>query len=421
MTLDLGRHIRAGDGVWWGQAAAEPFPLVDSLLEQLGVIGAVRAFSGLSLNRRLREELPAELALYSYGAMGELRAASRAGRLAVVTAHYSTLSRLFAERRLPSDVGLVQVSPPGRDGLHSLGIGADYAVAAVLHSRVLVAEVNCRMPVLPGTPGIPAERFAAVIESDRPLPVVPEPVPDPVDRAIAAHVATLIDDGDTLQLGVGSLPTAITEALAGHTELGVHSGMITDGVLRLIAKGAVTGSRKEIDTGIVVTGTAMGSAELYAGLPGSPVEFRGAEYTHSPAVLARLGRLVAINAALEVDLTGQVGAEVAGGRYLGGIGGQADFSGAAARTGGRSIIVLRSTAGGASTIVPVLSGPVTTARADVDVVVTEHGIAWLRGVPLPDRPARLAAIAAPEHRDAVLGRAGGGAPGYPHHSNAITL
>jgi acyl-CoA hydrolase len=319
-----------------------------------------------------------------------------------VTGHYSTLPRLFAERRLPGDVGLVQVSPAGPDGLHSLGIGADYAAAAVRHSRVLVAEVNQQMPVTRGTPGIPRERFAAIVEADRPIPVAPDRDPDPVDQAIAAHIAALVDDGDTLQLGVGALPKAITDALAGHADLGIHSGMITDGVLRLVEKGVVTGSRKEIDAGIVVTGTALGSAELYTGIADAPVEFRGAEYTHAPGVLARLGRLVAINAALEVDLTGQVGAEVAGSRYLGGIGGQADFSGAAARTGGRSIIALRSTAGGASTIVATLQGPVTTTRADVDVVVTEHGMAWLRGVPLPERPARLAAIAAPEHRDQLL-------------------
>lgn len=399
--IDLAPYVHAGDGVWWGQAGAEPLPLVGSLLDQLDTIGPVRAFSGLSLNRRLRE-LPDGLTLTSYGAMGELRAAGRAGRLEVVPGHYSTLPRLFAERRLPGDVGLVQVSPPGPDGLHSLGIGADYAVTAVRHSRVLVAEVNQQMPVTRGTPGIPPEHFVAVVETDRPIPVVPDRDPDPVDKAIAAHVASLIDDGDTLQLGVGSLPRAITDALAGHADLGIHSGMITDGVLRLVEKGVVTGSRKEIDPGIVVTGTAIGSAELYGGITEAPVEFRGAEYTHAPGVLARLGRLVAINAALEVDLTGQVGAEVVGGRYLGGIGGQADFSGAAARTGARSIIALRSTVNGASTIVPALQGPVTTTRADVDVVVTEYGVAWLRGVSLPERPARLAAIAAPEHRDRLM-------------------
>jgi acyl-CoA hydrolase len=400
--IDLRAHVRPGDGVWWSQAAAEATPLVDALLDQVGGIGPVRAFCGLTFNRRLRE-LPPEIALTSYGAMGELRAVSRAGRLDVVPAHYSVLPRLFAEGRLPGDVGLVQVSPPGPDGRCSLGIGVDYAGDAVHHSRTLIAEVNHRMPATTGTEGIPLERFAAVIETDRPLPAAPDRAPDAVDEAIAAHVAGLVADGDTVQLGVGALPTAILDGLAGHRDLGVHSGMITDGVLRLVEKGVVTGARKEVDPGVVVTGAAIGSDDLAAGLERMPVEFRPASYTHAPAVLARFARLVAINSALEIDLTGQIGAEVAGGRYLGGVGGQADFSGAAARTGACSIIALRATAGGDPTIVPALrGGAVTTARADVDAVVTEHGVAWLRGCPLPERGPRLAAIAAPDHREALL-------------------
>jgi acyl-CoA hydrolase len=399
--LDLSAHVGPGDGVWWSQAGAEATPLVDALLDQLDVIGPVRAFCGLTFNRRLRD-LPDDLSLTSYGAMGELRAASKAGQLEVLPTHYSVLPRLFAEGRLPSDVGLVQVAPPGPDGRCSLGIGVDYAGDAVRHSRTLIAEVNQRMPVTVGTEGIPLERFAAVVETDRPLPAAPDRAPDAVDESIAAHVAGLVSDGDTVQLGVGALPTAILDGLAGHRDLGVHSGMITDGVLRLVEKGVVTGARKEIDTGLVVTGAAIGSDELAAAVTGMPVEFRPASYTHAPAVLAQLSRLVAINSALEVDLTGQVGAEVARGRYLGGVGGQADFSGAAARTGACSIIALRATAGGGSTIVPALrGGAVTTARADVDAVVTEHGVAWLRGCPLHERGPRLAAIAAPEHRDTL--------------------
>ncbi len=397
--LDLRPHLRAGDGVWWGQAAAEATPLVDALLDQLDEIGPVRGFCGLTFNPRLGRALPPELAMTSYGAMGELR---RAPRLEIVPAHYSVLPRLFAQRLLPGDVGLVQVAPPGPDGLCSLGIGADYAADALAHSRALVAEVNHRMPATTGTPGIPLDRFAAVLETDRALPVAPDRAPDDVDEAIAAYVAGLVADGDTIQIGVGALPTAILAGLAGHRDLGVHSGMITDGVLRLLEKGVVTGRRKEIDTGLVVTGTAIGSAELYARVGDLPVAFRPASYTHSAAVLARLGRLVSINAAIQVDLTGQVNGETAGGRYLGGIGGQADFSGAAARTGARSIIALRSRAGAASTIVAALDGgTVTTARADVDAVVTEHGVAHLRGGPLPDRAGRLAAIAAPEHREGL--------------------
>jgi acyl-CoA hydrolase len=393
--LDLRQHIRPGDGVWWSQAGGEATPLVDGLLDQVADIGPVRAFSGLTFNRRLRE-VPEQLTLVSYGAMGELR---KARGLQVVPTHYSMLPRLFAERALPGDVGLVQVSPPGRDGVCSFGIGVDYAADAVRHSRVLIAEINSRMPATVGTPGIPLERFAATIETDRPVPAAPDRAPDAVDVAIAARVAELVEDGDTVQMGVGALPSAIMDGLAGHRDLGFHSGMLTDGVLRLVEKGVLTGRRKEIDEGLLVTGTAIGSAELYARLAELPVVFRPASYTHDPGVLARLRSLVAINSAVEVDLTGQVGSEVAGGRYVGGIGGQADFSGAAARTGARSIIALRSTAGGASTLVRSLGGPVSTARADVDVVVTEHGTAWLRGCPLAERGARLVAVAAPDHRE----------------------
>ncbi|WP_433503068.1 acetyl-CoA hydrolase/transferase family protein [Pseudonocardia halophobica] len=395
--IDLRAHVRAGSGVWWSQAGAEATPLVDALLDQVAEIGPIRAFSGLSFNRRLRA-VPPEVTLVSYGAMGELR---KARGLQVVPAHYSVLPRLFAERVLPGDVGLVQVSPPGTDGVCSLGIGVDYAGDAVRHSRVLIGEINHRMPATTGTPGIPLDRFAATIETDRPVPPAPDRAPDSVDEAIAARVAELVQDGDTVQMGVGALPTAIMDGLAGHRDLGFHSGMLTDGVLRLVEKGVLTGRRKEIDEGLLVTGTAIGSAELYARLGQLPVVFRPASYTHDPGVLARLRSLVAINSAIEVDLSGQVNGEAIGGRYLGGIGGQADFSGAAARTGALSIIALRATAGGSSTIVPRLHGPVSTGRADVDVVVTEHGKAWLRGCPHDEYGARLVAVAAPEHRDAL--------------------
>lgn len=398
--IDLRPFVRRGDGVWWSQAAAEATPLVDALLDQAGDIGPLRAFCGLSLNHRL-EQPPDEVSLCSYGAMGRLRATHRAGRLAVVPAHYSALPRLFAEGLLPCDVGMVQVSPPGPDGRCSLGIGADYAGDALAHTPILIAEINHRMPVIGGTPGVPVDRFDATVETDRPLPEIAQREPDAVDEAIAGHVAGLVRDGDTVQTGVGGLPDAVLSGLAGHRDLGFHGGMISDGVLHLVEKGVLTGTRKEIDTGYVVTGTAIGSTELYERLPELPVLCRPPGYTHHPAVLASLRRLVSINAAIQVDLTGQTGAETAGGRYLGGVGGQADFSGAAARTGALSVIAVRATAGGASTIVTSLDGPVSTGRADVDAVVTEHGVAWLRGCPLAERPARLIAVAAPEHRDAL--------------------
>jgi len=399
--IDLAPFVPPGAGIWWSQASAEPTPLVHALLDQADRIGPVRAFCGLSWDERLVKELPDGVSLSSYGALGDLRKLSRAGRLDVVPCHYSALPRMFAEGALPRDVGLVQVSPPDADGRCSLGVGVDYIADAVEHTPVLIAEINRRMPATAGTARIPLSRFAAVVETDRPLCEAPVRPADDVELAIARHVAELVEDGDTLQMGVGSLPSAVLDCLAGHSELGFHAGMISDGVLRLVEKGVLTGARKEIDRGVIVTGAALGSTELYERLPELPVEFRPASYTHSPETLSRLRSLVSINSAIEVDLTGQVGSELRRGVYIGAVGGQVDFSRAAALTGARSIITLRSRSGSQSTIVPAVHGAVTTGRSDVDVVVTEYGAAHLRGCDLPERARRLVAIAAPEHREAL--------------------
>jgi acyl-CoA hydrolase len=401
-VIDLETHLRAGQGVWWGQGGAEPEPLVNALLDQADAIGDLRAFCGLTWNERLSRDLPDSLTVISYGGLGELRRLSRAGQLDVVPCHYSALPRMFAEGRLPHDVGLLQVSPPDADGTVSLGIGVEYVADALLHTRTLIAEVNHRMPPTVGSARLPLSRFAALIESDRPLTEAPVRDGDAVDRAIAEHVASLIEDGDTLQLGVGTLPNAVLDALSGHMDLGFHTGMITDGVLTLVEKGVATGARKEIDPGVVVTGAALGSTSLYEGLADFPVEFRAASYTHSPAVLSSLRSLVSINSAIEVDLLGQVGAELRQGVHIGAVGGQVDFSRAASLTGARSIIALRSTSGEESTISPRLrGGVVTTARVDVDVVVTEQGIAHLTGCTVAERARRLITIADPAARDGL--------------------
>lgn len=398
--IDLARYFEPGAGVWWSQAGAEPTPLVHALLDQIDELGPRRAFCGLTWDQRLTTQLPAGLTLQSYGALGDLRKLSRAGRLDVVPCHYSALPRLFADGTLPNQVGFVQVSPPDADGTCSLGIGVDYAADAIEHTPVLIAEINERMPATLGTPRIPISRFAAVVHTDRPLGQAPDRAGDDVERAIAHHVAEQIRDGDTLQMGVGTLPAAVLDCLAGHQDLGLHSGMIADPVVRLIEKGVLTNAHKEIDRGVAITGAALGTTELYDNLPDLPIEFRPASYTHSPKTLSRLGSLVSINSAIEVDLSGQVGAEVRHGAYIGAVGGQVDFSRAAALTGARSIITVRARSGSHSTIVPALhGGVVTTGRADVDVVVTEFGAAHLRGCDLPERARRLIAIAAPEHRE----------------------
>jgi acyl-CoA hydrolase len=398
--LDLARYIRAGDGIWWGQGGAEPEPLVNALLDQADTIGPLRAFSGVTWNERLAGNLPSALTVLSYGGLGQLRGLSRHGSLEVVPCHYSALPRMFAQGLLPSDVGLLQVSPPDGDGMVSLGIGVDYAADALRHTRTLIAEINHQMPRTTGSSRLPLTVFAATIETDRPLREAPSRGHDDTDSAIAGLVAALIDDGDTLQIGVGSLPDAVLESLSGHADLGFHTGMITDGVLSLIERGVVTGAKKEIDHGLVVTGAALGTRTLYGRLHEFPVEFRAASYTHDPVVLSALRSLVSINSAIEVDLLGQVGAELRRGVHIGAVGGQVDFSRAASLTGARSIIALRSESGGKSAIGPVLrGGVVTTARADVDAVVTEHGVALLTGRTVAERAQRLIAIAAPQHRE----------------------
>src|ERR1700744_718074 len=405
--IDLSPSLAPGSGVWWGQPGAEPTALVHALIDQADRIGPIRAFCGLSWDSRLTTELPASISLSSYGALGALRRLSRQGRLTVVPCSYSALPKLFAEGALPCDVGLVQVSPPGPDGYCTLGVGADYTADAIAHTPILIAEVNHRMPATRGTPRIPMSRFRAVVETDRPLPEAPERPRDDAQRVIGRHVAALVEDGDTIQLGVGTLPSAILQALSGHADLGIHSGMISDAVLSLVDKGIITGAGKEMDPGVMVTGAALGSQQLYQRVPALPVLFRAASYTHAPQVLAQLRSLVAINAALEVDLSGQIGAEVRAGAYVGAAGGQADFCRAASTTGARSIIALRARSAGGSAIRSALpGGNVTTPRTDVGYVVTEYGIARLRGASFSQRAARLIAIAAPEYRDELTAATG---------------
>lgn len=404
--LDFGELLRPGMGVWWSQAAAEPRPLVDQLLAQASELGPLRLFTGLSWNDQLAQSMSPTDTMVSYGGLGALRELGATDRLEVVPCHYSALPRMFAEHRLPCDAGLLQVSPPDRDGMCSLGIGVDYMADAIGHTPLLFAEINKQMPAVAGSPRIPLSRFAATLDTDRPLQQEERRPAGDLDRVIAARIAELIDDGDTLQVGIGSMGAAVFDALAGHRDLGVHTGMITDGVLALIDKGVITGNRKQIDVGLSVAGTALGSADMYARIGELPVLFRPTSYTHAPQVLSTLSSLVAVNFAIEVDLTGQVGAEMSRGTYLGAVGGQVDFARAAALTGKRSVIALRSTMRGRSSIKFALDeGVVTTARADVDCVVTEHGVAHLRGQPLAERRRRLIDIAAPEFRDELASAA----------------
>jgi acyl-CoA hydrolase len=381
-ALDLGRWIRPGDGVLWGQACAEPVPLVDAFLA--GDTGAAAAFVGLSW-REL--PVPDGLRVVSYGALGRL---GRLASLDVLPCHFSALPRLFAAGALPGDVALIQVAPPDAHGRCSLGVSVDYLADALPHARVVIAEVNERCPATAGA-WVDWDRLDAVVRTSRPLLEARSVVPSETDERIAEHVAALVCDGDTIQLGVGALPEAILGRLAGHRDLGIHSGMISDAVVRLIDAGAVTNARKPTVPGVTVTGAALGSTALFDALDGrDDIRFAPVSHTHAPAVLAGVGPLVAINSAVEIDLSGQVNAEAAAGRRIGAVGGQVDFLRAAAQ-GGKPIVALP-----AKRIVRELSGPVSTARADVDWVVTEHGARSLAGLTDTARRDALLSLAGAE-------------------------
>lgn len=402
---DLAPFIADGDGVVWGQACAEPVGLVDAFLGLAGERAGLSAFVGLSW-RDLSAAVPQRLRLVSYGWLGRL---GRLSRLEVVPCHFSALPDLFALGNLPGDVALIQVSPPDEAGHCSLGVGVDYLDDALAHARTVIAEVNERCPRSAGAT-IAWDRFDAVVRTSRPLLEAPVPQPGELEAAIAANVAEIVADGDTIQLGVGALPEAVLAALQGHRRLGFHSGMISDGVLDLIERGALTNEHKPTDRGLTVAGAALGSARLFDALADHPeIRMRPVSYTHSSQTLAGIGPLATINSAMEVDLTGQVNSEQVGDRRMGAVGGQVDFLRAAAAHGGKAIIALPG-----KRIVERLNGPVTTARSDVDWIVTEHGACSLRGLSTVARRAELLRVAGPERAE-VLGAAEAGPhpPAYP--------
>ncbi|HUP21600.1 MAG TPA: acetyl-CoA hydrolase/transferase C-terminal domain-containing protein [Thermoanaerobaculia bacterium] len=315
--------------------------------------------------------------------------------------------RLFdwLERDAVFDVALLQLTPPGPDGRCSYGLGVDFAPAVIERAGFVVAELNAALPSPPGAPSVELEHLDWWVETLREPPCVERAVDDEVTTAIARRVADLVEDGDCVQTGIGALPDAVLHGLRDRRHLGCHSGVISDGVRELFEAGVLDGSRKTIDRGLLVTGFLLGSRALYDWAARCPeLLMRPVSYTHDARVLAQIDRLLAINSALEVDLFGQVNAEVLQGRQVSGTGGAVDFArGAALSRGGRSIVALPATAarGTVSRIVPALApaAAATTLRTDIDAVVTEHGVAWLRAKSIEERAEALVAVAAPGHRD----------------------
>lgn len=404
LAAQLQALLRPGDTLWWGQTTAEPLTLTRTLVEhrhQLAQGGRLQVFVGLGLSDTLQPAHADVLDFIGYAASGPHRALSKAGVLDIIPAHYSQLPLLLAQGRIPADVVFLQVSPPDEQGRYSLGQVREYVPAAMARARVVIGEVHPDVPWTYGGPHLLASDFDLLIDSDTALLDMARAEPGPAEQAIAAHIAGLIDDGSCIQLGVGNLPEAVTAALRQHKDLGLHSGAIGDGIADLAEAGVLTNARKNIDIGMGTAGVLMGGAHLRRWAhQNTQLQVRGSDYTHHPEVLASIDQFVAINAAIEVDLTGQINAEVAGGVYMGAVGGAMDFLRGAARSkGGLPIVALPSAAKGASRIVAQLSGPVSTPRADAGLIVTEHGVADLRGLPLSRRVARMIDIAAPEHRE----------------------
>lgn len=401
--IDLSALLRRGDHIVWGQACGEPTTLVEALIAQAASIGGLSAFAATSFSGILTAEAVKNFSLSSMGAIGALRTIASTGQLGIVPCHVSQVGPMIEQGLIGCDVAFVQVSAPDADGNHSYGLISDFVATAVKKARVVIAEVNERVPFTVGDAVLPAARIDCAVHVSRmPVEVAAAKIGD-TDLAIAKIVAGYIEDGAVLQVGIGATPDAILRLLHDRRDLGVHSGMIGDGLVDLFEAGVITNALKPIDTGVSITGALIGTRRLYEFANRNPqIGMRSSLYTHSEATLSRLTRLVTINSAMEVDLTGQVNAEQSGDMYLGGTGGQVDYVRAGMRSsGGRSIIALPATAKGGkiSRVTAALSGPVTTARSDVDVIVTEFGAAELKGQTLAERSRRLVAIAHPDFRE----------------------
>jgi len=387
--------LRPGMTVFVEGASGEPSVLLEALAVVPEASDGVHYVGCLlpGINRTDPASFHAGASLTSFFVSGDIAGSYRAGKVRFLPLHYSGIWRYLAG--LPIDLALIQVTPPDANGLCSLGPSVHFVPAVLDHARAVMAEVNAAMPRPAQSVTVPYERLT-VVETERPLLQLAGEAPSEQARSIAAHVAGLIEDGDTLQVGIGKLPGAILAALGDHRGLRLHGGMITDEVVDLHAAGALQG---------MVCCTALGS-RVYDWTAGrDDLRFAPVSHTHDVRVLAKIERFVAINSVLAVDLFGQANAEVLRGRQVSGTGGLLDFvRGARLAAGGHSILVLPSTAGsGVSRIVPRLDDDhiVSLPRADADIVVTEHGVARLRNLSLDERAQALIAIADPAARDAL--------------------
>jgi acyl-CoA hydrolase/GNAT superfamily N-acetyltransferase len=407
---DALKAVRSGQHIFVGSGAAAPQFLVERLAARADYLHAAQVIHIMTLGLAPYALSPVKEAFRhnAFFVGPNVREAVTTGEADYTPIFLSEVPRLFRSGRVPIDVALIQVTPPDEHGFCSLGVSVDIVKPAAECARMVIAEVNPRMPRTLGDSFIAADVIGAMVEHESPLPEVAHPPPDDVSRAIGRWVSSLVEDGATLQVGIGSIPDAILECLADKHDLGLHTEMLSDGNLPLIESGVINNARKTLHRGKIVASFVMGTQRLYDFVDNNPlVELHPNDYVNDPFVIAQNERMVAINAAIEVDLTGQVCSDSLGHLFYSGIGGQVDFIRGAARSkGGRPIIALPSTAkeGSVSRIVPQLKpgAGVVTSRGDVHYVVTEYGVADLYGRNARQRAMALIGIAHPDYRHDLL-------------------
>lgn len=386
-------------------AAATPIPLLDALADRPGLEGVtVYHLHTTGTERFVDPSQAGRIFSVSFFAGAALRKPIAEGRADFMPVFLSDIPGLFTSRRIPLDVALVQLSPPDRHGMCTLGTSIDAARAAVDSTRLVIAEINERMPRTRGAAAVRFDRLDAFIATNRPLPESLAGEESEVEAKIGALIADLVDDGSTLQLGIGGIPDAVLRRLGNKSDLGVHTEMFSDGLLPLLRNGNVTNARKKVHPGRTVTSFVSGSRALYDFVDDNAlVEFHPCDRTNDITLIRKNPDVVAINSAIEIDLSGQICADSMGHTIYSGIGGQMDFMHAAGSSGGKPIIAIPSTAakGKLSRIVPALKpgAGVVTTRGHVHWVVTEHGAVNLHGMTLMERGEALISIAAPAFRD----------------------